>query len=64
MKTTKSPMPIFTKAEIKALQRAMDIINAKTPTGSDAYENLVEAGCQPSTAAGTIGDILAFVERV
>ena len=52
-------MKTFTKRELAALERAVEILNAKTEIDSELYEKLVDDGCQPSTAAATLLDIIA-----
>ncbi len=54
----------LTKRDIAALQRAVDILNEKAPGNSPLYETLVNEGCQPSTACGTLNDIIATVEKM
>lgn len=57
-------MKTFTQRELAVLQRAAEIINAKTPSDSEFYEQLVDHGCQPSTAAGCLWDIIVSTKTL
>ena len=57
-------MKTFTKRELAALERAVEILNAKTAIDSELYEKLVDDGCQPSTAAATLLDIIATSQTI